>query len=230
MMGSVFFACTASIFRTLDVDGSGDISFAETLRVLFPQASEKDIRRMCSYVDNPPVKKEDVEHMKDIFEDLDKDVQGRVQLQKLLNSLAMLTDERFALWLERRSYRYKESSLVTLRQLLIELFSKSQHDHMTQILEWAPSIFTFTPEQQKQMIELFQLYDADGDGFITKSELKARVKKLAFSDKDVDDIFHLFDTNGDDVVNVSEFKAFYRSVWNTPQNYDIYAFHTPFHP
>lgn len=46
----------------------------------------------------------------------------------------------------------------------------------------------------------FKLFDADGDGFIDRKELKLAMGGINLSDKEWDKLIHQYDTNGDGKV------------------------------
>jgi len=64
---------------------------------------------------------------------------------------------------------------------------------------------------EQQLKETFCLFDKDGDGFISKHELKQTLRKLAprMSDADIKNIFTEADENGDGKISFEEFKKFY---------------------
>ena len=41
---------------------------------------------------------------------------------------------------------------------------------------------SFTPEQYRQLVEMFKDFDGDGSGSIEKKEFKVMLKKLGFED------------------------------------------------
>ena len=65
---------------------------------------------------------------------------------------------------------------------------------------------TLTPEEE--MKEAFRVFDTDGDGYITKDELKQVMQQLDpdMSDADIDDMMVEADTNRDGRIDFNEFK------------------------
>jgi len=65
-------------------------------------------------------------------------------------------------------------------------------------------------QQQELILEQFQMFDIDGGGFITPSELSSILKTLngeAFSDDKVEIMFNAMDASGDGRVTIKEFIA-----------------------
>jgi len=67
-------------------------------------------------------------------------------------------------------------------------------------------IETLSPEEE--MKEAFRVFDTDGDGVISKEELKQVMQQLDpdMSDADIDDMMHEADTNKDGKIDFNEFK------------------------
>lgn len=60
---------------------------------------------------------------------------------------------------------------------------------------------------EEEMLEMFQLFDANGNGTISKDELREAMKKLGepLSEKEVSDLIATHDKNGDGVIDYKEF-------------------------
>ena len=56
---------------------------------------------------------------------------------------------------------------------------------------------------------LFQVFDADGDGFITREELRKVMENIGekLTEQDLTDMMIEADTNGDGLVDYQEFAA-----------------------
>ena len=59
------------------------------------------------------------------------------------------------------------------------------------------------------MLEMFKLFDANGNGTISKEELKEAMKKLGepLSEKELNDLIAAHDKNGDGVIDDKEFTS-----------------------
>ena len=49
---------------------------------------------------------------------------------------------------------------------------------------------SFTPEQYRQLVEMFKDFDGDGSGSIEKKEFKVMLKKLGFEDMKKSEMKH----------------------------------------
>jgi len=66
-----------------------------------------------------------------------------------------------------------------------------------------------SPIGERAIRDMFTIADIDGDGEISKEELKVAVSKIGFTwlgDKQIDGIFKRADLNGDGVIDFEEFK------------------------
>ncbi|XP_061373350.1 probable calcium-binding protein CML44 [Gastrolobium bilobum] len=65
-------------------------------------------------------------------------------------------------------------------------------------------------ELEKDLVKTFEVFDLDGDGFITSQELESVLKRLGFWDerscKDCRSMIFLYDTNLDGRLDFEEFK------------------------
>ncbi len=67
---------------------------------------------------------------------------------------------------------------------------------------------SFTPEQYRQLVEMFKDFDGDGSGSIEKKEFKVMLKKLGFEDMKKSEMKALYDgidLNDDGVISFYEF-------------------------
>jgi Ca2+-binding EF-hand superfamily protein len=72
--------------------------------------------------------------------------------------------------------------------------------------------------QEQKLREAFKLFDRDGSGEITASEIKAILgsgKKMA-NEGIFDDIIKEVDVNGDGVISFEEFKQMMQKLFNDP--------------
>lgn len=211
----------SSMFASLDADDSGLITFEEILHIIYPYAKPSEVKDMVALVSPPPVRREHLELLRQAFEAADGDCAGRAPLGELLAALPRVDGcteaQRHTLqqYVEGRARRYRDTSSVTFRQLLAELFSKSHTARMDHILRDAPEVRTLTRHQLHQVEHLYSLYDLDQNGTVSLDELREVVSRVGLPAADVDGLFLMFDTNGDNQVDLDEFKAVFRRVWNS---------------
>lgn len=87
--------------------------------------------------------------------------------------------------------------------------------------EWqVASINKYSILQEQKLREAFKLFDRDGSGEITASEIKAILgsgKKMAKEGIWIfDDIIKEVDVNGDGVISFEEFKQMMQKLFNDP--------------
>lgn len=75
------------------------------------------------------------------------------------------------------------------------------------------------PEELKRV---FQLFDKNGDGRITKEELNDSLENLGLfiPDKELTQMIHKIDANGDGCVDMDEFESLYRSIMDENDDED----------
>lgn len=68
-------------------------------------------------------------------------------------------------------------------------------------------------EQEEELREAFRVFDEDGDGFISASELKSVLTRLGLANgEDVEQMICTVDKNSDGLVDFEEFKHMMRKV------------------
>ncbi|PKI73802.1 hypothetical protein CRG98_005786 [Punica granatum] len=65
-----------------------------------------------------------------------------------------------------------------------------------------------------ELRRVFQMFDRNGDGSISKKELADSLENLGIfiPDKELEDMIRRIDANGDGCVDIEEFEALYRSI------------------
>ncbi|XP_010506196.1 PREDICTED: calmodulin-like protein 5 [Camelina sativa] len=71
-----------------------------------------------------------------------------------------------------------------------------------------------------ELKRVFQMFDKNGDGRITKEELNDSLENLGIyiPDKDLTQMIHKIDANGDGCVDIDEFESLYSSIVDEHQN------------
>ncbi|CAF2123835.1 calmodulin-like protein 5 [Brassica rapa] len=84
----------------------------------------------------------------------------------------------------------------------------------------SPSSTPTTKIDPSELKRVFQTFDKNGDGRITKQELKDSLENLGIyiPDKDLTQMIHNIDTNHDGCVDIDEFESLYRSIVNEHHN------------
>ncbi|XP_050215191.1 calmodulin-like protein 3 [Mercurialis annua] len=84
------------------------------------------------------------------------------------------------------------------------------------------SVTMESPSTNKELKRVFQMFDRNGDGRITKSELNDSLENLGIfiPDKELCQMIDNIDANGDGCVDIEEFSGLYRSVIRDEQKND----------
>ncbi|KAK7286680.1 hypothetical protein RJT34_21858 [Clitoria ternatea] len=69
---------------------------------------------------------------------------------------------------------------------------------------------------QAELVRVFQMFDRNGDGRITRNELRASLKNLgiSISEHDLIQMIEKIDVNGDGYVDIDEFGELYQTIMN----------------
>ncbi|WJZ88114.1 hypothetical protein VitviT2T_007444 [Vitis vinifera] len=109
------------------------------------------------------------------------------------------------------------------KKLRIFLPTSWFHPHQTQEANLVDSKTSKTPGrslvsrkrmESAEMKRVFQMFDRNGDGRITKTELNDSLENLGIyiPDKDLAQMIEKIDVNGDGCVDIDEFRALYESI------------------
>merc|ERR1711972_550089 len=122
------------------------------------------------------------------------------------------------------------SGTVSFRELLRICYptaAKFEHDEM---LSWLPQrgrqprqaapLASFSTEEgprlsasaAAEIAALFQLYDTERDGALTKSTLHSAIRSCGLSRSEEEQLFETFDSNGDGLLDLVEFTAMLAST------------------
>ncbi|KAH8925291.1 calmodulin [Atractiella rhizophila] len=69
-------------------------------------------------------------------------------------------------------------------------------------------------DREKELRETFKVFDADGNGYITKAEIESVMKKLGdqLSSEQLDEMLKEADTNGDGKIDYNEFAKMFGAL------------------
>lgn len=110
-------------------------------------------------------------------------------------------------WVKKQLYKSKEKKSKKKEKEVvdkIEDFKDSNHLKKA-ILSFLSA--KASDEDIKEEIELFQSFDTNNDGYITKKELRKGMMKLSdsYTDEDIDRIMDSMDTDKNGAINFNEF-------------------------
>jgi len=148
-----------------------------------------------------------------IFDQLDSDQSGYVSLDEL--SLAMwqsANQEIWRLYQDLRASAVQESKTSTADGIQRRLESPEPG-------EVADHLRSALVDQAQRVIDLFQSWDQDGDGTITKAEFRRALPELGLwaNPEDVDQLFDSFDTDGGGSISFRELNRMLRRTRHTDE-------------
>lgn len=129
-------------------------------------------------------------HMREVFKMVDKDGSGFITLIEMMNYLKSNTGQKWSF--QEVSQKMMKADLNGDGRISFEEFVKMIHDENC---------------TKDRMIESFKEFDLDGDGVVTKEELKEILFKMdeSFNEEDIDGLMKSADKNGDNTINFEEF-------------------------
>ncbi|GAA0140009.1 calmodulin-related [Lithospermum erythrorhizon] len=70
-----------------------------------------------------------------------------------------------------------------------------------------------------ELSRLFEVFDRNGDGRITKKELKKSLENMGIfiQERELDQMIEKIDVNGDGCVDIAEFGSLYKSIMENPE-------------
>ncbi|CAN6844852.1 hypothetical protein Bca4012_034493 [Brassica carinata] len=102
-----------------------------------------------------------------------------------------------------------------LRSLFpLSWFDKTPHKNSSMLPSPSPSSAPSIKTDPSELKRVFQTFDKNGDGRITKTELNDSLENLGIyiPDKDLTQMIHNIDANGDGCVDIDEFESLYSSI------------------
>ncbi|CAN7063152.1 unnamed protein product [Brassica rapa subsp. trilocularis] len=93
-------------------------------------------------------------------------------------------------------------------------FDKTPHKNSSMSLSPSPSSVPTRKTDPSELKRVFQTFDKNGDGRITKTELNDSLENLGIyiPDKELTQMIHNIDANGDGCVDIDEFESLYSSI------------------
>ena len=172
-----------SMFQKGDLDGDGGIDMHEFIRLMFPACSEGITKLQKSFAN--------LNEVKAAFRKIDADGDGHITRQELKGVMAKFSDAEvdavFAIG-DR-----DQSGGIDYIEFVAMMIPNSGS-----ILKKISSQFG----SEKKVMEGFKKIDANGDGAISKMELKSG---LRLNDQEVEIVFALGDIDGDGEISLAEF-------------------------
>merc|ERR1719495_1495778 len=172
-----------TLFQKGDIDGDGQIDMHEFIRLMFPKCSEGITKLQNSFGN--------LNEVKAAFRKFDADGDGHITRQELKGVMAKFSDSEvdavFALG-DR-----DQSGGIDYTEFIAMMIPNSGS-----ILKKISSQFG----SEKKVMEGFKKLDANGDGAISKNELKSGMR---LSDQEVEIVFALGDIDQDGEISSSEF-------------------------
>jgi len=171
------------LFKQGDLDGDGQIDMQEFIKLMFPQSSSALSKLQSKY--------QNLNDVRAAFRKCDSDGDGHISLDELRSMMAGFSgieiDAVFAL------ADKDQSGGIDFNEFIAFMVPNSGS-----ILKKVSSRFAST----QQIVDEFHKIDANGDGAISKSEMKNGMK---VSDQELDIIFALGDVDLDGEISLSEF-------------------------
>ena len=159
---------------------------------------------------------------KELFDSFDKDKSGYVTMEEMAKIEEHLSNEKstaFEVGLFK-DFDKDGDRAVTLMEFLATCFPTTPVDD---IMYWLDCYSEFTladympppelsPENLREIKEIFERYDTSKDGALSLGELKASLGKSAMC-MDVEEYFHEADTSGDGSIDLKEFISLMRPFY-----------------
>jgi len=203
--------------------GKAWISFFDVLGVLFPGCTQTDKEEMLKVVCRKEVTPDVVKRIKKTFDSADEDFSGRVPLRVLVPILQR--SKRLAAYVDVEPITKQELLLsVDLPALLERLFSNTNHHQLHQIHEWGRPSKPLSPDQLKELCDLFHYYDSDNSGTISLGELREAFVRMGFDINSSDEMMAYCDEDNSREITIREFQSFYRELWGSKVDFETESF------
>ncbi|XP_069044482.1 calcium-binding protein 5b [Lepisosteus oculatus] len=140
---------------------------------------------------------DEIEELREAFSEFDKDRDGLISCKDLGNLMRTM------------GYMPTEMELIELgQQIHMNLGGRVDFDDFVELM--TPKLLAETAGMigVKELRDAFREFDANGDGKITREELRQAMARLLgerLSPREIDDVVHEADHNGDGTVDFEEF-------------------------
>jgi len=179
--------------------------------------------------------KKDVERLKKVFDDYDKDGSGKVSLEEFASQARKKKDDAAPRPGEKSTLQQRKaqegvsivdlsesvfhemdadgSGEVTFEELVKLMYKYATPDEISTMLEWVAKEPEPEPEpkpglsaeSKKQILGIFKIYDKDKSGTLTIKELKGALEKTGIDPDEIKGYFSEYDTDGNNEIDKDEF-------------------------
>ena len=174
-----------AIFSLGDVDGDGEITLEEFVSLMHPSASQVVQKLSKSFKNLDDVKRS--------FKQIDSNNDGLLSKQEMLQSAGNKFDR------EEVDAIFELGDVNGDGEIDMTEFISLMFPSAVEVVSQISKTFKNVDDVKAA----FKLFDKDGDGVVTKAEMKASGHRL--NDSQVEAIFALGDINDDGVLDVTEF-------------------------
>mmetsp|Transcript_4035 Transcript_4035/g.14107 ORF Transcript_4035/g.14107 Transcript_4035/m.14107 type:complete len:179 (+) Transcript_4035:128-664(+) len=156
--------------------------------------------------------KKEVMELKRVFEGHDRDGSGEVSLGEIIESMrgSNLSGEAEDMFRALDKDRNGKVDFAEYLKLYYPLASEAERKQM---VFWAfPKVErpptpekTLSDEQKEEIKAIFVLYDANGDGVLSRPELVEALTATGYDEDEIEDMFDEFDEDGSNTISYEEF-------------------------
>jgi Ca2+-binding EF-hand superfamily protein len=166
-----------------------EVSFSEMLDVLYHDITPDQHRLMHSWIP-APINRESVKQLQSIFDRLDTEFTGKVKFAKVMHAFRTehAENETYQKLMEpfSRLRPHRLEIAVNIRELLTALFNRTHPKQLKKIIGWSRPSKLLTPDQQNELIRLFQQYDTRNEGRFPFRKLKDHLMAMGLTEKEVE--------------------------------------------
>lgn len=175
--------------------------------------------------------KREVLIFRDLFERLDRDGDGAVTMWEFNQELSKDPYAAEHLGGMFDALDHDDDGLVTIKEIICEMYPKATPRELQVMYEWVKPKSTthahakriqLTPEQEKEMMLVFDDYDNDHSGVLSVKELIAALTaNRAFTKEEVKDYFARADISGNGELSREEFTDFFKAHFYDKNDFSL---------